>query len=796
MLSLPRMTRLILLLLAMAHLGHAQKKEGANKTISGYVRDASNGEALIGVNVTIPSRQVGTSSNAYGFFSLTVPEGSYELLFQYMGYEKEKRSLNLEENTKLEVELRPTSTQLKEVEVSAQRSDANVRSTEMSVAQLDMKEVKKIPALLGEVDVIRSLTLLPGVSTVGEGSGGFNVRGGNTDQNLILLDQAPVYNSSHLFGFFSIFNPDAVKDVKLYKGGIPARYGGRLSSVVDVRQIEGNNREFGAEGGLGLLSSRLMAQGPLKKKKASFMVAGRRSYIDLFLKLSDDPDINQNILYFYDLNAKVNYQIDAKNQIFLSGYYGRDVFGIQDLFNFDWGNLTGSMRWNHLINEQTFVNTTAIFSDYTYSLGTPEEQAFNFRLRSSITDFHLKNQWTQYLSDRSTLRYGLEGIFYRFKPGKVTGSVQSTLQEEYALEPSAYISHEYEFGPLLSIRYGLRYSSFYNLGPRTVYQYDNPDLPTDGNRIDSTQYDGGELIQAYDGLEGLEPRLAVTYLLSDEQSLKASFNRMRQYIHLISNTTSPTPVDIYRPAGKYIQPATVNQVALGYFQNLEQNTWESSLELYYKTFANVVDYRNGADLIFNESIETELLSGEGRSYGLEFLLRKNRGDFTGWISYTFSRTENRIDATDPTVAINSGQWYPANYDKRHDLSLVLSYQLSPKWSISSTFSYQTGRPVTPPEGAYQYENFTVPIYRNRNSLRTPDYHRLDLSASYSPARDTSKSWQHSWSFGVYNLYARRNPYSVYFEQQDGGGRSGFATQAMRLSIFATAIPFVTWNFNF
>ena len=788
--------RLTLLMLALAHLGQAQESNESRHTVSGYVRDASNGEALIGVHVTAPSRQAGTSTNAYGFFSLTLPQGSYELRIQYIGYRSKTIQLKLDSTKKIDVELKATSTQLEEVEVSAQRSDKNVRSTEMSVAQLDMKDVKKIPALLGEVDVIRSLTLLPGVSTVGEGSSGFNVRGGNTDQNLILLDQAPVYNSSHLFGFFSIFNPDAVKDVKLYKGGIPARYGGRLSSVVDVRQIEGNNREFQAEGGLGLLSSRLMAQGPLQKKKSSFMVAGRRYYVDLFLKLSDDPDINQNILYYYDLNAKLNYQIDDKNQIFFSGYYGRDDFGIQDLFNFDWGNLTSTLRWNHLVNEQTFVNTTAIFSDYTYSLGTPEEQAFNFRLRSSITDFHLKNQWTQYLSDRSTLRYGGEGVFYRFKPGKVTGSVQSELQNEYALEPSAYISHEYEFNPLLSVRYGLRYSSFYNLGPRTMYQYSNPDLPTDDNRIDSTQFQDGELIQAYDGLEGLEPRLAVTYMLSDERSVKASYNRMRQYIHLISNTTSPTPVDIYRPAGKYIQPATVNQVALGYFQNFEQNTWESSLEAYYKTFANVVDYRNGADLIFNESIETELLSGKGRSYGLEFLLRKNRGDLTGWISYTFSRTENKIDATDPTVAINSGEWYPANYDKRHDLSVVLSYQLSPKWSLSSTFSYQTGRPVTPPEGAFQYENFTVPIYRDRNSLRTPDYHRLDLSASYSPAKDTSKSWYSSWNFGVYNLYARRNPYSVYFEQQESGAGNGFATQAMRLSIFATVIPFVTWNFNF
>lgn len=789
---MPKLRFWLLLLLAwpLTHLGQSPLKYSLN----GYVRDASNGETLIGANVTVPKRGTGTATNAYGYFSLSLPAGKHQVAVQYIGYQTDTLEIALQKDKQVTLRLEPAATTLQEVEVKGQRADANVRSTEMSVAQLDVKQVKKLPALLGEVDVIRTLTLLPGVSTVGEASTGFNVRGGNTDQNLILLDEAPVYNSSHLFGFFSIFNADAVKDVKLYKGGIPARYGGRLSSVVDVRQIDGNNQAWDAEGGIGLLSSRALVQGPLVKDKSSIMVAGRRSYIDLFLKLSDDPAINQNILYFYDLNTKLNYKLNDKNQLFLSGYFGRDVFGIQDLFNFDWGNLTGSLRWNHLASDQLFVNTSLIFSDYTYSLGTPDEAAFNFKLRSRIRDFHFKNQWSYYLAENSTLHWGLEGIYYHFEPGKITGSVETELQDAYALEPAAYLEHEWKPGQRWKFRYGLRYSSFYNLGARQVYDYANPQLPTNENRNDTLSYGSGELIQGYDGWAGLEPRFSVTYLLNETESFKASYNRTRQYIHLISNTTSPTPVDIYRPAGEYIQPATVNQVALGYFRNFQQNTYEASLEGYYKTFDNIVDYRNGANLIFNESIETELLSGIGRSYGLELLFRKNKGRLTGWFSYTLSKTENRVRANDPTVAINAGEWYPANYDKRHDLSLVLSYQLNPKWSISTNFAYQTGRPITPPEGRFQYGSFSVPIYRDRNSYRIPDYHRLDLSATYQPPRQEDDGFQSSWSFGVYNLYARRNPYSVFFEQAAQGG--SFETQAVRLSIFATIIPFVTWNFEF
>jgi hypothetical protein len=768
-------------------------------TLSGYVRDSKTGEELIGVNIVIPALREGTSSNLYGFYSLSLKPGNYEASIQYIGYQTRTIKVALNEDLTLNIELDESSTTLDEVTVLARRLDENVRSVEMSVAQLDMKDVRKMPALLGEVDIIRSLTLLPGISTIGEASNGFNVRGGNTDQNLILLDEAPVYNSSHLFGFFSIFNADAVKDVKLYKGGIPARYGGRLSSVVDVRQRNGNNKKFSSTGGIGLLSSRLLVEGPIQKDKSAFMIAARRSYADLFLSLSNDPTINQNTLYFYDLNAKLNYILGDKDRLYLSGYFGRDVFELNDLFGFDWGNATASLRWNHLFSDKLFSNFTLVFSDYTYSLGTPEDDEFNFRLKSTIQDYHFKNQYNYYVSSKNEIEFGVEGIYYRLKPGQITGSIQLQLQQEYALEPSVYFSQELELGTRWTVQYGLRYSSFYNLGAQKVRNYANPDLPQLNELIDSEEYSSGQIIEAYNGLEGLEPRFSVNYRISDEQSIKASYNRTRQYIHLISNTSTPTPVDLYRPSGRHIQPATANQVAAGYFQNFAENRFEVSIEGYYKDFKNIVDYRNGANLIFNEAIETEILPGIGRSYGLEFYLRKRKGRLSGWLSYTLSKTELKVENDDPLLAINAGEWYPANYDKRHDISLVLNYQLTKKWDLGMNFTYQSGRPITPPEGRFNFEDYSVPVYRSRNSLRIPDYHRLDLSANYTPEKDPNKKFYSSWSLGFYNVYARRNAYSIFFqqaEQAEGATTASFDTEAVQLAIFGTIIPSVTWNFNF
>ena len=775
-------------------------------SLSGYVRDAANGESLIGVNVSIPEMGVGTSTNLYGYYSLELPPGKYEVDYQYIGYESKNLEITLNQDIRKDVELSESTTELQEVQVTSERLDKNVTSVEMSVAKLDVKEIQKVPQLLGETDIIRTLTLLPGVATVGEGSNGFNVRGGAADQNLILLDEAPVYNSSHLFGFFSIFNADAVKDVKLYKGGIPAQYGGRLSSVVDVRQKEGNAKRLGVKGGIGLLSSRLLVEGPIVKDKTSFMVAGRRSYADIFLGLSNNPDLNQNILFFYDLNLKVNTRINENNNLFLSGYFGRDVFGIENLFGFDWGNGTGTLRWNHLFSEKLFSNLSIVYSDYTYRIGTPEDEEGFFELTSRIQDFHLKNNFNYYLNSNNQLDFGFEGIYYRFSPGRVVADGLDEpieLQNEFALEPSVYISHEVKPGVKWTVKYGLRYSLFYKLGPLNGRNYQDPQFPEPDEVSEEVTFSDGEVIAAFDGLQGLEPRLAVNYLLDESRSLKLSYNRTRQYIHLISNTNSPTPIDLYRPAGRYIDPATVNQIAGGYFQNFDDNTFEFSVELYYKTFDNLIDYRPGADLIFNEYIETEILSGVGRAYGTELLLRKQTGKLTGWLSYTLSRTERKVtgDGT-PQRSINNGDWYLSNYDKLHDVSLVLNYQIGEQWDLGGTFVFQTGRPYTPPEGKFVIEEVPVPIYSTRNKYRIPSYHRLDLSLNYNPERKEGKRFYSSWSFGLYNVYARRNAYSIFFRPETSdpdipdAQASAVNTQAVRLAIFGTVIPFVTWNFEF
>ncbi len=673
---------------------------------------------------------------------------------------------------------------------------------EMSVSKLSAKEIQKVPQLLGETDIIRTLTLLPGITTVGEGSNGFNVRGGAADQNLILLDEAPVYNSSHLLGFFSIFNADAVKDVKVYKGGIPAQYGGRLSSVVDVRQKEGNSKNLAFNGGIGLLSSRLLIEAPIVKDKASFMVAGRRSYADIFLKLSSDSAINQNILYFYDLNAKVNWRISDKDRVYLSGYFGRDEFGIADLFGFDWGNSTATLRWNHLFNKKLFSNFSAVYSDYKYTLGTPDDAVLNFQLSSRIQDYHLKGAFNYYLNTDSRIDFGFEGIYYRFSPGSFTGITDLVLQQEYGIEPSAYISHEVKAFTRFTFQYGLRYSSFYKIGDELGREYQDPNRPEKDEIVDSVQYASGELIKAFNGLDGLEPRLAVNYLLSESASIKVSYNRTRQYIHLISNTNSATPLDLYRSAGKYIDPATVNQYAAGFFKNFKQNMYEFSIEAYYKEFKDLVDYRNNAELIFNEYIETELVNGIGRAYGAELLIRKQNGKLTGWVGYTISRSERKVDGPTVETTINDGDWYASNYDKLHDLSVVANYTFNPKWEVGGSFVFQTGRPYTPPSGKYEFEDITIPIYEGRNTSRIPAYHRLDLSATYTPTRKENKRFYSTWSFGVYNVYARKNAYSIFFQPEstsftlENPTNDIAVTQAVQLSIFATAIPFVTWNFNF
>lgn len=769
---------------------------GQSFTLSGTVRDDSNGELLIGVSISIPDQNLGSVTNAYGYYALNLAQGKYQVKFSYIGYEDVVKTFDLTKDLTFNLNLKETSTIINEVVITENLINDPVRNTEMGVNKLQAKEIKKIPQLMGEVDVIRTLTLLPGVSTVGEGASGFNVRGGNVDQNLILGDEAPVYNSSHLLGFFSIFNADAVKEMKLYKGGVPAQYGGRLSSVLDIRQKEGNARRFSGTGGIGVLSSRLLLEGPIIKDRLSWMLAARRSYADIFLSMSDNEDLNQNILYFYDLNGKMNFRINEKNTVFLSSYYGRDVFGIRDAFNFDWGNGTVTMRWNSILNEALFANFTFVYSDYIYNLGTPDNQEFQFNWESRIQNYVTTAAFNWYKSPDLTIDFGLTNTWYSFDPAVITGSIDQRLDRLYATEPAAYLQFRQKLSNRFSVDYGLRYSGFAQIGPGDIYLYEDGSTLDDTSVVGQQNYSRGETIASFFNANGLEPRLAMTFLLNENQSIKFGYNRMRQYIHLISNTTATTPIDIWRPSGKYIEPATADQVSIGYFLNIDilGDQYDFSAETYFKTMNNVVDYKDGADLIFNDKIETELLAGKGRAYGLEIMLRKNSGKFTGWVSYTLARTERLVDGSFAGEQINNGKWYPANYDKTHDVSIVASYEINNKWDVGLVWLFQSGRPITYPSARAEFETgITYPVYDNRNGARIPSYHRLDFSANYTPKKKEQGKWESSWAFGIYNVYGRRNPYSVFFRQNEFNSQ---LTEAVQLSIFGSLIPSITYNFSF
>ena len=636
-----------------------------NVTLSGYIKDAANGEELINASIVNESFQ-GTITNIYGFYSLTLPEGKYTFTVSYIGYESIVKTLTLKESQTLDFELKEATNQLAEVEVTAKKLDENLNRAEMSTTQLTAKQIKAIPQFLGEFDVIRSITLLPGVTTVGEGASGFNVRGGKTDQNLILLDQAPVYNSSHIFGFFSVFNGDAVRDLKLYKGGIPAPYGGRLSSVLDVHQKEGNTKEFAGTMGLGLLSSRLMLEGPLVKDKASFMIAGRRSYQDVLLKASPNDDLNSIIANFYDLNAKVNYKFNDKSRLFLSAYYGKDAFGVPGLVKFDWGNLGLTGRWNYLITDKLFLNVSTIYSDYDYAIG------FDFPQAKIDNIAFIKNQgnkvaFSWFPNAKHQVNYGAEATVYDFEPFSTTldyidsnlVDISIELQNEYAVEPSLYIEDNWKVNNRLTIRGGLRYSTFYNIGARDVVNYTPTANGTVRNDLitDTTSYASMEIIEAFEGLQGLEPRLGINFKATENTAVKASYNRMRRYIHLISNTTSSLPIDTWRPAGRYIDPGTADQIALGWNRNFKDGEWQLSVETYYKSMRDLVDFKNGAQPTGVDNIEVALMTGRGRSYGLEVQLDKKIGQLTGWLAYTYSRSQLQVDlGATPEEWINLGQW--------------------------------------------------------------------------------------------------------------------------------------------
>lgn len=764
-------------------------------TLSGTVTDAESGETLMGANILISELQTGTVSNQYGFYSITLPKGNYEIVYSIVGYASQNFKINLDQNIKKDIPMYLGSENLDEVVIKANGEELNIRSSQMSANTLSSSTIKKIPVVLGEVDVIKSITLLPGVTSAGEGASGFNVRGGAADQNLILLDEATLYNSSHLFGFFSVFNPDAIKDLTLYKGGIPAQYGGRISSVLDIYQKDGNKREYHATGGIGLVASRLLVEGPIKKDKASFLLGGRSSYAHLFLPLFD----NNNIAYFYDLNTKVSYNVNTNNRLFLSGYFGRDVFKISESFGNTFGNTTVNLRWNHLFSDKLFSNLSLIYSDYYFGL---ELKFVEFKFDSGIKNLNLKYDFTHYLSENIALKYGINSIYYKFNPGDVepttpTSAVNaSKLTDKYAWENAFYGAAEISVGDNISIQAGLRLSTFNRLGQSELFLYknNNPliynselDIYEKSKPNDTVSFKRNETIKSF---AHLEPRLAISYLLNDQTSIKASYNRMAQYIHLISNTTSPTPFDIYAPSGKYIEPQLADQVALGYFRHFTGYSLE--VESFYKKVQNRLDYISGADLIANNAIEQILLNGESRAYGLELLLKKNSGKLQGWLAYTLSKSEQRTAGRTPEESgINNGEWYNTAWDKTHDVSVTASYQLSEKWSFGTNLIFQTGRPTTYPEGQYEYNGLVVPVYEARNSSRITPFHRLDLSATLTPKSNKEKRWQGEWVFSVYNVYNHKNAASISFEENTDTKQN----EAVRLSIFGI-IPSVTYNFKF
>lgn len=752
-------------------------------SLSGYVRDAGTGEALIGANVAVRELGSGTVANTYGYYSLSLDPGRYTLLFSYVGYVTETRSVNLESDLEMVVELAESLQNLEEVTVTAVASNSNVTSLETGSTQLPIQSIRKIPALLGEVDVIKAIQLLPGVQVASEGSSGFNVRGGSQDQNLIQLDEAPVYNPSHLLGFFSVFNNDAIKDVKLYKGDIPASTGGRLASLLDIRMKDGNSKRFSATGGVGTISSRLTVEGPLLQEKASFLISGRRTYADIFLPFAADTAVRGNSLFFYDLNAKVNYTPNGNNRIFFSAYMGKDVFA-NDFAGMYFGNRTVSLRWNHLFSKKLFSNFTMINSHYFYDLGTPEGSVPYFNWLSFLEDYGGKADFTLYWSPDLTLRYGISGFYHVLKPGSIEAidqeenTTEAELEYNHALESGAYFSVQSKISERLSVKAGLRYSLFSNVGPATVQRYDD-----NYQVIDSIYYGKGAFYHHY---HGPEPRLAVTFLLNDRHSVKASYSRTRQYLQMASNSTAGTPLDIWFPASPNIQPQVSDQVSAGYFRNFADNRIESSIEVYYKKMRHSIDFRDHAQLLLNPRLEGELRIGEATSYGAELFVRFDLGKLSGWASYTYSRTIRDIPE------INGGIPYPAPYDKPHDLSLVASYDPVPRLSVGATWVYSTGIPFTLPAGRYEILGNILPLYTGRNDYRFPDYHRLDLSVTLRGKQKPGKRWQGEWNLSVYNAYARKNYWSLNFHQDEMDPNKTYAEMTYLFSI----IPAVTYNFTF
>lgn len=766
---------LVLILFSMNAFGQDEKF-----TLSGQIKDASNGEDIPFADILILNLEnTGVNSNVYGFYSISLPAGQYTVSYQYLGYGSITKEVNLTQNTRIDIELGEDAAILDEVVVTAEKEDQNITRNEGSVTQIDIKDVKALPALGGEPDIMKVIQLNPGIKAAGEGNAGFYVRGGGLDQNLILLDEAPVYNPSHLLGFFSVFNGDALKGATLYKGGMSAEYGGRTSSVMDIRMKDGNKKEYDISGGIGLIASRLTVEGPIVKDKGSFMVSGRRTYADLFLGLSGDQ-FSDSALFFYDLNAKANYQIGEKDRIYLSGYFGRDRFGFSDAFGLDWGNATGTLRWNHVFGDRLFSNTTLIYSsyDYQFTIGAEEDR---IGLQSVIRDANVKQDFTWFANDKNMIKFGVNVIHHTIEPGNVdagenTGFNSEDADEGYGIESAIYVQNEQKIGTKLSLNYGLRYSHFNRIGEGTAF-----DLDEAGNIIGRQEFTQGESMQTYGGLE---PRLSANYLLDGKSSLKLGYNRNYQYLHLLTNSTSSTPTDQWVMSSNNVKPQIADQVSFGYFRNFKDNMFEASVEVYYKDMQNVIEYRTGSNVFFSDELEKDLVFGDGESYGAEFFLKKTKGKFTGWLSYTLSRTLRQFDD------INNGDKYPARQDRIHDVALVLMYQLTPKVSLTSNFVYNTGDAVTFPTGRYNVNGTVVPLYTERNGYRMPDYHRLDLGVTW--IKKKTERYESSWNFSLYNAYGRENAFSIDFQPSEDNPQ---VTEAVQLSLFRW-VPSATWNFKF
>jgi CarboxypepD_reg-like domain/TonB dependent receptor/TonB-dependent Receptor Plug Domain len=769
------MTKFKLTLLCMLFLSFTLSAQD-KFTISGTLRDKASGEELIGATVMVKEiPNTGKSANEYGFYSITLPKGTYTLRANFVGYNEMIKTVNLDKNQKIDWALESGKV-LEEVVVTATKQDDNITKTMMGTERLNIQEIAKLPVIFGEKDVLKTLQLLPGIKSAGEGNSGFYVRGGGADQNLILLDEAPVYNASHLLGFFSTFNSDAIKDATIIKGNAPSQYGGRLSSVLDVRMREGNDKEFQTSGGIGLISSRLSIEGPIQKEKSSFMISGRRTYADLFLKAS--KDFSDTDLYFYDLNAKANYRINENNRLFVSGYFGRDKLGFGGTVGVDWGNKTATVRWNSILNSKWFSNTSLIYSDYSYEFKINGGEN-SFTNQSKIKDWNIKQEFQYFPNTKNSWRFGLNTISHTITPGSLISDSDASKSQikdgRKSWENAIYANNTFTASPKLSIDYGLRLSSWSILGGTTYNIYDK------GIKTDSVVLADNTIGKTY---YNLEPRLSFNYILNEKSSIKTGYARNTQNLHLLSNSTSSNPTDQWVGSSYNVKPEIADQVSLGYFRNFAENKYEFSAETYYKSMQNQVDYKNGADINTAKDVESELLYGKGRAYGLELYLKKKTGKFTGWLSYTLSRTERQIEG------INNGDWYAAKQDRTHDIAIVGMYQLSPKWSLAGNFVYNTGSAVTFPSGKYSIVGNTTYYYTERNGYRMPDYHRLDISATYEKQR--KGKFQSSWNFSIYNLYGRENAYTITFADSETDPSKTVATQT---SLFRW-VPSVTYNFKF